>query len=53
MLPMVFLEDEVKALDDSHVYFQWDGKKREKAEKAIDLLLGTQGYDYLIYIRKN
>lgn len=52
LLPMVFLEDEVEALDDSHVYFKWDGKKRDKAENAIDLLLGTQGWRRFIYGRK-
>jgi hypothetical protein len=43
LLPMVLLEDEVKQLDDAHVYFKFTGKKQVKAENAIDLLLGTQG----------
>ncbi len=48
LLPMVFLEDEVDHLNDAHVYFKYVDTKKEKqkykAEGAIDLLLGTQGY---------
>lgn len=42
---MVFLEDEVHHLDDAHVYFKAGGKNPEKSKNAIDLLLGTQGYE--------
>jgi hypothetical protein len=42
---MLFLEDEVHHLDDAHVYFKNGGKNPAKSDNAIDLLLGTQGYE--------
>lgn len=46
MLPLVFLEQEVEHLDDAHVYFKFTESKQAKAENAIDLLLGTQGFAF-------
>ena len=44
-MSMVFLEDEVHHLEDAQVYFRSYGKDPAKADTAIDLLLGTQGYE--------
>jgi alpha-2-macroglobulin-like protein len=41
LLPMVFLEGEVKELADAHLYFD---PKNPKAKPAVDRLLGTQGW---------
>jgi hypothetical protein len=41
LLPMAFLENEVKELGDAHVYLD---PKNPKAPVATDLLLGTQGW---------
>jgi hypothetical protein len=38
---MVFLENEVRDLADAHVYLD---SRNDKAELAVDLLLGTQGW---------
>ena len=44
---MVFLENDVKELADAHVYLDPDNKD---APKAVDLLLGTQGWRRFAFV---
>jgi hypothetical protein len=45
---MVYLENEVKELADSHIYLNADNAK---SSEALDLLLGTQGWRRFVLVR--